>query len=100
MGIHCEECSNIYLGSCRYITLSRKNLNRMEHSKEFKDTEQELRIEKEYLEIEVLRRSLRPPYRQATIVLSVLGVLAAFIGMTVQWRDAIKDVEIARLLGA
>ena len=47
----------------------------------------DLEAEKTRLEIEVLRKSLRPSYRNAAIMLGYLTTIATIITLTIQWRD-------------
>lgn len=54
-----------------------------------------LQLEKARLEIEVLRKSLRPDYRNATILIGALTAMLAIAGLTIQWRNAAKDAQIA-----
>lgn len=56
-----------------------------------------LQLEKARLEIEVLKKSLRPDYRNAAVLIGVLTAMLAILGLTVQWRNAAKDSEIAQL---
>lgn len=59
--------------------------------------EQALRIEKARLEIDALKRSMRPGYRNSAVLFGIITALVGVVGVTIQWRDARRDADIAEL---